>query len=235
MDKDSKGNLYIVEQSIDKPYKVGMKLDQCLSNIMGGGFAIDMESRTITPKGQSAISVAEEHTTEFVQFMEDMCSIVAISKLIRKESQPAMFTFYINSISKLATVLGKDQSEVLYNIFNLAYKQFVQNIKKHYGADEISGQVMVLERSLEKMYENRQPAVKRVSFAQTRMFQDKAAAAATAAAVATDDTATTVIYKSVLIGFVLINLWIWVEMFEMGYSKDTIVYAKFLAADYFRR
>jgi hypothetical protein len=47
-------------------------------------------------------------------------------------------------------------------------------VKKHYNADEISGQVMVLERSLEKMYENRQPAEKRVSFAQVRLLQDKA-------------------------------------------------------------
>lgn len=47
-------------------------------------------------------------------------------------------------------------------------------MKKYYEADEISGQVMVLQHSLEKMYENRQPAEKRaLSFAQVRVLQNK--------------------------------------------------------------
>lgn len=49
------------------------------------------------------------------------------------------------------------------------------------------------------------------------------------------DATTNIIFKSILVVFVLIIVWVCAEMFRIDIQQDSVVYAKFLAADYFRR
>ncbi len=60
---------------------------------------------------------------DFVQYMNDICSVVGVSTLIRKDANPSFFAFHLSTLGRLEKVLAESEKTVLYDIFNLAYAQ----------------------------------------------------------------------------------------------------------------
>jgi hypothetical protein len=94
---------------------------------LSGEYKINIEKRTITPVGknqnQPKIVLSEDKNEPFIAFLQDMCSIVSIGKLIRRDTQPSLFTFYLTSMIGLESVITSDQIPAVQNIFNVVYYQ----------------------------------------------------------------------------------------------------------------
>lgn len=239
LQQQKNGELSVFDHKFEKSFKTKVNLEECVNEAISGEYRVSIEKRSITPIGknqnQPKITLSEDKNEVFVAFLQDVCSINSIGKLIRRDKQPSLFTFYLTSFVGLESVLPTDQITVVQNLFNVVYYQFVGKVKKYYTDTEISGQVLILsqENTLSKIYENAPIVENKASptqFVQLRKLQESQSSTKITA-----DQTTDLIYRSVLIGFVLLNLWVWIEMFQMGYAKDSIVYAKFSTADYLRK
>lgn len=92
-------------------------------------YVVDLEKGTITPSSsETPIVTADEGAKDyFRQFMNDICSVVGVSTLIRKDPNPSFFAFHISSIGKLDQLLSQDDSIVLHKIFNIAHEKVKRN------------------------------------------------------------------------------------------------------------
>lgn len=140
----------------------------------------------------------------------------------------------MSSFKPLQHLLDAEEKEIVYNILQSAIKQALKIIENKYSTKEVSNQIFYLlseNSGLESHYNNREVLTNtslndfnEINDSQNRYLQQQQAS-----------NSTTVIFQSVLIIFVLLSLWIWIEMLNMKVYRDTIVYSKFLAEEYIRQ
>lgn len=98
-----------------------------MNEALEGEYKINIEKRTISPVGknqnQPKISFSGDKNEEFIAFLQDMCSVASIGKLIRRDTQPSLFTFYLTSFNKIESIVTGDQIPVIQNIFNVVYNK----------------------------------------------------------------------------------------------------------------
>jgi len=228
------GEVYIVDPQSHTPLKIANSVSGCFNEIIKSKYVFDEKELVIKAQdnlGSAVLIASGAAKNDFVQYMNDICSVVGVSTLIRKDANPSFFAFHLTTIGKLEKVLAESEKTVLYEIFNLAYDQFVKNIMKHYTADEVSGQVLILKPRGGANVPRKTIELPKPLYKNSRILAETTT---TVLKDTTSDT-TTVIFQSVLVVFVLITAWVCYEMFAIDVQKDSVVYAKFLAADYFRR
>lgn len=227
------GEVFIVDPQTHTPLKIANSVSSCFNQILKSKYVFDEKEFVVKAQDnlESAVLIASGAAkNDFVQYMNDICSVVGVSTLIRKDANPSFFAFHLTTLGKLEKVLTESEKTVLYDIFNLAYDQFVKNVMKHYTADEVSGQVLILKPRGGATVPRKTIELPKPLYKNSRILAETT----TTVTDATSDT-TTIIFQSVLVVFVLVIAWVCYEMFAIDVQKDSVVYAKFLAADYFRR
>jgi hypothetical protein len=230
-----KGDVVIVDPSADQQFKVASSLESCVNGLFKGHYLVDLQEGVVKQADdQTPVIVFESGKEDFSEFLGDLCSVVGVSTLIRRDANPSLFVFHISSLAKLEKFVSKEQSAILYEMFNIAYNKFVKNVLAYYSSNEVSGQVFVLKPN--------NNILARSNFAQgsvklpEQLFQKSRILEETTTGVkATSDSTTKLIFCSMFIVFIIVIAWVCFEMFNMDIQKDSVVYAKFLAADYFRR
>jgi len=228
------GEVYIVDPQTQTPFKIANSVSSCFNEILKSKYVFDEKEFVVKSQDNldSAVLIAGGAAkADFVQYMSDICSVVGVSTLIRKDANPSFFAFHLSTLGRLEKVLAESEKTVLYDIFNLAYDQFVKNVMKQYNADEVSGQVLILKPRKGESFVNRQT----IELPKRLYKNSRVLAETTSTVTATTDSTTTVIFQSVFVVFILVTAWVCYEMFAIDVQKDSVVYAKFLAADYFRR
>jgi hypothetical protein len=57
--------------------------------------------------------------------MNDICSVVSISKLIEKNDEPSFFTFYLTSLFKMKKRVHKEDSSIFDDMMEIALDQVI--------------------------------------------------------------------------------------------------------------
>lgn len=101
----------LVDNGKGEMFNLNTDVNQCVNNILSNKFTVDSNERTITSlTDNQKIMFEEAHQESFDKFMGDICSVVTISKMIQKDEEPSLFTFYIDSLAKLESLVDTDRA-----------------------------------------------------------------------------------------------------------------------------
>jgi hypothetical protein len=114
-----------LDQNSNSQFKIANSLSSCVNNILKDHYLVDLEKSTISSSSSETpiVAAGEDAKGYFRQFMSDICSVVGVSTLIRKDPNPSFFAFHITSLGKLDQLLSQDDSTVLHKIFNIAHEK----------------------------------------------------------------------------------------------------------------
>ena len=120
----------IIENRTGRKISLGHSLARCVNEIGRGEFKIDVENSAILPKTtengdviREAVLLEGNETQLLTAFMEDICAVVSLGNLLRKDATPSLFTFHITSLRNLEAALGDKQKETVHHIWNVAYNK----------------------------------------------------------------------------------------------------------------
>jgi len=231
---DKKGNIYVIDQSSNKQFKVAENLNTCINTILKGQYEVDLKSGVVSKNGAPLLSMTEDKREHLVNYLHDLCSVVGVSSLVRKDAHPSFLTFHVDSLHNLAQHVPEGDHAVLHQMFNVAYEKFLENLLAHYGADELSGQVIILNPENAIRSSNQENILIELPSGHYKQ-RGRILADVTNTTTTTSSSSTKIIFGGVLIVFAIVMAWVCGQLFNMEIQKDSVVYAKFLAADYFKR
>ena len=147
--------MIIHDNGSNQAFNLKTDISQCVNHLLAGQYKVNILERTITPVAQDAQSISFDSASqgEFIQFMNDLCSISSISSLIRRDKNPSFFTFYINSLAKLEKLVTPDQAQELYKIFNIAYNKVLTGLidVEFFSLFKMSRNTMLMMKSLDNL------------------------------------------------------------------------------------
>jgi len=111
-----------VDQGTNQQFRIASNLETCVNNLFKDQYSVDLYEGAVKKAGQETpVLVFESNKGDFVEFMGELCSVVGVSTLIRRDPNPSFFAFHISSLGKLEKVVSN--RGILYEMFNIAYNK----------------------------------------------------------------------------------------------------------------
>lgn len=169
-------------------------------------------------RSNSKIAITENNAEALKLFQKDLCMLNQFSKMIRNDGKPNLFAFYIQSLNQLSKVLEPKELELVHEMWSFAKNKFVSNLQRKYQKKELLGETFFVDNELV-------PA-----FVEDHVFRTTARILeSTTTNITTninDESYQAYVWTPVVLVFVV--FFSVMALVTMDFSKDTLLYAKFL-------
>ena len=113
-----------MDQSGNQHFRIASNLESCVNTLFKDKFSVDLHEGVVKQAGtETPVLLFEAAKGDFVEFMGDLCSVVGVSTLIRRDPNPSFFAFHISSLGKLEKFVSQEQRGILYEMFDIAYNK----------------------------------------------------------------------------------------------------------------